>query len=488
MRRALVFFSCFTVARGLTAQDVRRYAPSEAAAVIGELHGLLVANHPLAFRMDARAQLDSVHERIDRALADRAPGDSLTRGDILRTAAPFGAVLQDGHFRFRATASVAFREGELEHHYRLPIRQDDRDRLLLTDSLPLRSGAVLPKGAELTHLDGRVARDLLSEVAALDGGDDHGYRRGREFIASQNLALYHQLVNGLRDSLPAAFQVRADTVTVTLFPAARVAETSAQRSSSHSRRRTKQAALAAQIYLDTTARPSVRRLVVKSFEHDAYAGANPRRRFRELFAQLEREGVTALIIDLRYNRGGRVEAVDELFGYLAREPYHLADAMTAGTRDALGATAFKRLGARALNGARGGRGRYRMMAYTRPQAPHRRHHFDGEVVVLVSPITFSGGTALAHYVQHYDRGRVVGRVPGGSAERMYAGTKLETVIGPDGAFRMTVPRWQLDMVGETRGNLMPDVLVEATEAALMDGGPDYVGTALGLFAEAGPKQ
>ena len=159
----------------------------------------------------------------------------------------------------------------------------------------------------------------------------------------------------------------------------------------------------------------------------------------------------------------------------------MLDSMTATTKRAVGKNVIGRTGNRVFGGTRGRNGDYRRRWAGKPVKPKRRHRFDGDVVVLTNELTFSGGSTLAHYVKHYGRGELVGQVPGGSAERMYAGDLFEIKIGPEDEFRVNMPLWYMDMVGDAKGNVQPDVVVERTRERVLSEEDDTLAAALELL-------
>ena len=465
------------------AQHLRLYSPAQADTILGELRAAIVDYHPAIALGDHLARVEAAREDIREVLALRSLGDSLTMAAVIAMAAPFRDVLGDGHFQFRPTQTKAFRAARDSSQYALPLARDNRGVLYVADTVLLRDATVLPKGVPVTHLDGREVQALIAEVSAVGGVDDHARQYAREFHAAHNLPEFYQRVYGYRDSLTLTYIEGGDTLSHFLYPEAKPSEEDppglVRRIAT--RRKRKRQRLAKLIYLDTTDAPGVYHLTVRSFSTGVIGSGGGYQRLRKLFKQLDEAEADGLIIDLRNNLGGAASLVDHLYGFLAEGRYTMLDSMTATNKRALGRRRLGRFGRRVFGVRRTEAGHYRKRWAGKPTKPKRRHHFDGDVVVLTNESTFSGGTALAHYVKHYGRGRVVGQVPGGSAERMYAGSSMRIKVGPDKEFQITMPLWYMDMVGDEKGNVQPDLIVERTPDIILDEDDDTLQAALDLL-------
>ena len=465
--------------------QVRTYSAGQADTILAEVHDALLAYHPFAFRGDGAARLDSAHAALRASLPDLAVGDGVPRGRLIAHAAGFNRVIGDGHLQFRPVLDTGYLRRRPGFRYDLHARRVAGGSFVVLDTLALTDATVVPRGARWLSLEGRAAPELVEELGAFFGIDDHGNVAARELYPAYAPAAFYQRLYGLRDSLAVAFAVAEDTLAGYVAP---VEEPGGEgsRGGPFGRGRRRRARLAEYLYLDTTATEGVYRLVVRSFSTGAFGKANPYRRVRRLFRRLDSLGARGLLIDVRNNTGGSAGLVDYVFGHVAERPYAMVDEVTGHSARALGRTWYSRVGNRLFGGVRAdGNGGYYVKRAGKTTKPERRRRFGGPVVVLTNEITFSGGSALAHYVQHYGRGAVVGQVPGGSAERMYARELFAVYVGPDDELEIHMPLWYMDMVGEARGNVRPDVVVPRVREDIVDGRDAALEAALDLLKSEG---
>ncbi len=445
-------------------QSATKYSPAEAGEILAEFGGALRTYHPFAYRGRGTQLIDSAMAVARARLGERKPVDSLYAGEVIALAGPIRATIGDGHLQLRPTRDKGFIAQQAKHRYELALRRSDDGALLLSDSLVLRDSTVLPKGAEVIALENRPTAGLIAEVAAFVGVDDHDLRSAREWYPAHYLPTFYQRAYGWHDSLLlTTVDGGGDTASVFLYPR------DTEREKGKREKLGRRAQLAQSIYLDTTALAGVYRLGVASFSKGELGKADAYRKLRKLMKQLRRDSATGLVIDVRSNTGGSAALVDHLYGFIAEDPYLMLDSMIGYTPRAWGKNVFERVGNYLFGGVRRDGDVWTKRNLRKPRKPKRRNHFDGDVVVLTNEITFSGGSVFAHYVKYYRRGRVVGQVPGGSAERMFAGDLFEVLIGPREEFRINMPLWYMDMVGDARGNVQPDVIVPRTRENQLDG-------------------
>ena len=137
---------------------------------------------------------------------------------------------------------------------------------------------------------------------------------------------------------------------------------------------------------------------------------------REMFEEMEEEGLEALVVDLRSNGGGNSALIDHLGAHVADEPF-----AQYARIDVRASPAVAR-----LHGRRGSRS-YRVFRRAwktgdrvwsvpiEPALQAQTPHFDGPLVVLTSSWTFSSAADLASVAQDYGWGTLIGEETGGLA-------------------------------------------------------------------------
>jgi len=221
------------------------------------------------------------------------------------------------------------------------------------------------------------------------------------------------------------------------------------------------------VHLDTTTSKDVYKLAVRTFSSKAFNRVNEYAYTRKLMKRLDSLGAKGLIIDVRNNTGGSLNFVNHIYGMIAHRPFLSGDIGIGYNQRARGTKLFGKIGNTIIGGVRKKDGIYIKKSMSKMNKPERgKEHFTGEVIVLINETTFSGGTCLANYVKTYNRGKLVGQISGGSAERMYAGTLFKKEIGPGESLLINMPLWYMDMPGDNKGNVTPDVIVPRTAEAV----------------------
>ena len=449
-----------------------RLSPKQADSLLADVHEALVAYHPYAYRDGGRARLDSFFARELRARPrDHPETDSLSVSEVLRRVAPVNELLGDGHFQLSPKRTARYRELTKTHRYSFPVRGPYAGRYLLTDTLDLADGTRLPPGTEALRLDGRAVDSLVAATVVLVGLDDHGNTASQLAVGARLLPGFYQREVGFRDSLTLTVlepTEGAQPRRVTLYP------TSPDSTAQKTRVRKRVAAerrMRELISLEFLEGGRVAELDIRTFSGGAYKRVNQYKHVRRLFEQVDSAGVEGLIIDVRGNTGGALDLVEHVLSFVLDSTFVTQEVAIAYHRRGAGSTGFKRWRNRALGGVKAqGNDVYRatrMYDSTEPAKPERR--YAGPLAVLVDESSFSGATTLANAVQQLGRGLVVGQVPGGSAERMYAGMLFKVPVGPRKRWELNMPLYYMDMLGDARGNLRPDILVPREAADVIAG-------------------
>lgn len=171
-----------------------------------------------------------------------------------------------------------------------------------------------------------------------------------------------------------------------------------------------------------------------------------------IFSHIAQQQLNALIIDIRNNTGGNTDTATELARYIANKPFRLVSSMTEKLND----------DNRGLFGYKGQPGEMHsteLHDYVEPMKKSKL--FDGDVVVLIGPATYSAAIVFAMTVQDNRFGLLAGQPTGGFANqsaqgnlfnlphsqlRAYVATRL--LVRPSGNPEVTA--------------VMPDLLVEDT--------------------------
>ncbi|MBB6370434.1 S41 family peptidase [Chryseobacterium shigense] len=213
-------------------------------------------------------------------------------------------------------------------------------------------------------------------------------------------------------------------------------------------------------------------LKIKSFSSD-YSD----KFYRETFAKIKNAGAKYLIIDVRNNYGGSLHEINNLYSYLAPEPYVLIKPSQLTSRISPLKTnyfrksspfqyAFKSLAYPTYVFAqtfstykKDGKIYYRMKA-DKPTKPHK-DAFKGKVFVLINGGSFSASSIITAKLKYDKRATLVGEETGGANDGTVAGfysyqklphSKINFPIG------LLLVQPNIDFVNTKRG-VLPDVTI-----------------------------
>ncbi|MBU2604311.1 MAG: hypothetical protein KKC43_00250 [Alphaproteobacteria bacterium] len=167
----------------------------------------------------------------------------------------------------------------------------------------------------------------------------------------------------------------------------------------------------------------------------------------ESFARIESARATRLVIDLRGNGGGAHELSDRLLGYLTSERYTPMSAVRARvTEDNMGL----------IPGAEPGSVVAMPFAQWVEPVNSMGQLFDGEVIILVGPATYSQAIVFSTIIQDFQLGSVAGEETEGRANQTAQVQHFEL---PRTGFNVRAPLYVLTRAsGEESGaGVIPDI-------------------------------
>ncbi|MEM6802803.1 MAG: S41 family peptidase [Bacteroidota bacterium] len=211
-------------------------------------------------------------------------------------------------------------------------------------------------------------------------------------------------------------------------------------------------------------------LGVHSFANSSY-DRNYKKFLKESFQQIEERGIKTLIIDMGQNGGGNEGNENLLYSYIGDnyQKYKAVNSKTHKLRLDNGVDkviSYKTYGIfeRAFGVERQADGSYKrkehrghgLMAYKKEPA----HKFKGKLYVIISPITYSGGSEFVNMVHSQDRGIFVGEETGGGYLGNTSGYSFELRL-PHSAIEVDIPALQFvmnvkDMGQKPARGVLPD--------------------------------
>lgn len=170
--------------------------------------------------------------------------------------------------------------------------------------------------------------------------------------------------------------------------------------------------------------------------------------FRRSFRKLRQEKTPNLIIDVRYNRGGKIRLSTLLTKFIRTEKFRVSDTVYAVDKSLKPYT--KHFSGKHLNNlqmflmsSKRKDGKYHLGHFERKlYKPKGKNRYKGNVYVIIGGPTFSAGTLFAHAVKGQPRVTIAGEETGGGAYGN-SGVMLPRIKLPNTGVRVTIPLFRL---------------------------------------------
>lgn len=289
------------------------------------------------------------------------------------------------------------------------------------------AGQLLPAGSQLMRINGVAVADIFANAQRYVGGETMALRQA--FVA-ERLPFLLWAVYGFINQFDIEYihQGKIQRLLIDNQQNWQVAETTPKSQMTEVSYRRLNATTG---YLDVT-----------SFDVDPDEFST---QLSTTFSGIAKDNLTALVIDIRHNTGGNTDTATDLASYIADKPFRLVSAMTEKLNTEN----------RGLFGYKGQVGDIVSTAWDDYVKPNNSaQHFDGQVVVLIGPVTYSAAIVFATTVQDNQFGILAGKATGGFANqsaqgnlfnlphsqlRAYVATRLLVRPNGNGAVSVVIP-------------------------------------------------
>ena len=346
-----------------------------------------------------------------------------------------------------------------EGHGLFPFRVhlDKHDRMFIKQSYVNSKGGKIISGSEIIAINGENVADLISQMQLYAGGESEYLRK--QFVA-ERIGTFLWSVFDIADNLD--LQLRFDDSTKTQ----RISETDGWDVQAEGE--ASQTGLRDFEYKQLEDRVGL--LTVASFDIDidwfeAFID--------KTFAQIKQDNITHLIIDIRENTGGNTDTALYLASFFAKEDFRMISNMREKlNQDNRGWFDYK-----------GEVGEVKEYQWDEWESPTRsKKRFDGDVYLLISPVTYSAGIVFATTLQDFQMATLVGQETGGNANQTAQGNLFNLPHSKLRAYvttRMLVrPSGSLDS-----GGVKPDISVALTQSSLKQGADPVIEKVLKTIAQ-----
>ena len=210
---------------------------------------------------------------------------------------------------------------------------------------------------------------------------------------------------------------------------------------------------------------------------NTFSKGNLRPFFRKSFRELQKKNIQNLILDLRSNGGGKVNASTLLTKYISRTSFKIADTAYAVSRG-LGSYARFIKGGRLNNiemffiSRKRKDGKYHIgLMEKKLYKPKSRNHYNGKVYVIISGPTFSASTLFCNGIKGQPGITLVGEETGGSWHGN-SGIMIPDIKLPFTKTTVRLPLFRLvqfNHVPKTGTGIFPDIYIGTNYDALLKG-------------------
>lgn len=346
------------------------------------------------------------------------------------------------------------------------------DTMAVTGQLN-KNDSIFKRGTVINSINGKNAQSLLPVLFNYMSQD--GYEENNNFIRiSSNFPYYHRNVFGLskvyqieyKDSLgkvysvalPAYFPPKDSTKKNKFTP--EVVKIPKQNRMNEYR----------SFEIDSTKKFAVMKV-------NTFSAGRLRSFFRKSFKTLRKNNIPHLVLDMRINGGGKVNASTLLTKYISRKPFKVSDSLYAVTKNLGRYTKY--IKGNFLNNIellfickKRKDGYFHLTNYeNKLYLPKKRNHYSGKVYVLINGPTFSAACLFANAVKGQSGITLLGENTGGG---WYGnnGIMIPEIILPSTGVRVRLPLFRLIQFQhqQIKGTgIVPDVYIGTDYQALKMG-------------------
>ncbi len=182
---------------------------------------------------------------------------------------------------------------------------------------------------------------------------------------------------------------------------------------------------------------------------NSFSGGRQKSFFRKSFKKIKKEGYKNLILDVRNNGGGEVGNYTALSKYFTKKPTKISDTLFANNKFSKYRKYIKTrltIGLRMITMTKKrSDGKYHFGYFERHyDRTRKRNHFDGNIIILTSGISFSATTLLISAIKDQPNVTLIGEETGGGAYGNSA-INIPNIVLPNTKLRVRLPIFRLVM-------------------------------------------
>ncbi len=345
------------------------------------------------------------------------------------------------------------------------------DSLIVTANLN-RKDSVLKRGTVVTAINGFSSRKIIDSIflfltldgysqninyARLSNNFPHYYRNVFGIYDQYNIE-YKDSTGNIHKAKAPLFIARKDTSKKVVQPVAKLPKPTKKQRLENIR----------SMSIDSSLNTAIITL-------NTFSTGKLRRFFRQSFKQIKKEHIANVILDLRSNGGGKVNASTLLTKYVTRQPFKIADTVYAKNKSLKPYTKYikgkllNNIGLFFLTKKRSD-ANYHFGHWERKLFDSKKiNHFDGQLYVLTAGQTFSASTLFCNAIKGQQGITLVGEEAGGGWYGN-SGIMIPNITLPNTKLRVRLPLARLVQykhVAKDGHGVLPDILVPPNYDALI---------------------
>lgn len=454
----LLIYSCSTGKKSYSPEN--KYAKQTLQSDFILLRNILEEKHPSLYWYTSKDSMDGLFTGYYEQIKD-----SMTEREFAwHIIAPVLSRIRCGH----TSMSMSKSHRRRERNNRPPIfpllLRIWKDTVVVTGNLILKDSSV-KRGDIITHINGIKTDSLIPFM--FDHLSQDGYADNLNYFKlSAGFSYYHRSIFGTNKEYKVGYKDTKGNIKQAIIPA------SIRSKDSIKKARPTQLSFSAPLSLtiDSAGKCAIMKV-------DNFTKWNIRHFFKRSFVSLRKKNISNLILDLRLNGGGRINASTLLTKYISRRSFKVADSVYSLTNHIspysryINGGIFNTLQMK-LTTKKLSDGNYHYGEIEKKtHSIKNKNHYNGNVYVLLSGPSFSATCLLAAAIKGQPGITLLGEETGGSSYGNN-GILIPDIILPQTKIRVRLPLFRLIQSNRPalkgRG-IFPDIEIKTDYESLMKG-------------------
>ena len=465
---AIIFFSSCKVTQNYNPN--KNYPKQQLQKDYTLLRNILQQNHPALYWYTTKDSMDYYFDKYYGTIKD-----SMTEHQYgWKILAPLLSNIHCGHTSFLMSKEY----NKWVADKRLPsfplFFKVWNDTLAVTANLN-RKDSIFKRGTIVTAINGKKAPALIADMFNYLSED--GYAKNLNYIRlSGNFPYYHRNIYGLRKNYDVEYIDSTGQLKQLCLPVFEIIKDSTKKATitqlAKPKKISKQQRLltARSLAVDTINSTAIVTL-------NTFSNGRLRKFFRQTFRYIRKENIKNVVLDIRSNGGGKINASTLLTKYVSKKSFKIADTAYAVARSLKPYTKyvkgklFNNIGlfffSKKVSDGNFHFGHWERKLYK----PKTHNHFNGNLYVLTNGQTFSASSLFCNAIKGQQGITLLGEETGGGWHGN-SGILIPDIKLPNTGLRVRLPLFKLvqyNHVPKTGSGVIPDVYVPTSYDALLKG-------------------